>query len=174
MKPKWKIIIIVFAIIILIVVGLVLGNPSEPAEIFSLNQNEEQVVNDLVVEIKGEVNRPGLYFLNSNSRINDAIILAGGFTTKANTAAVNLALKVTDGMVILVPANDSDVITTKISINRASLNELMELNGIGEVKARNIINYRNEKGLFKTLEELLNVEGISQKLFDQIKDDICL
>ncbi|MGD9605561.1 MAG: helix-hairpin-helix domain-containing protein [Bacilli bacterium] len=174
MKPKIKTIIIISTIVVLIIIGLILGNNDKPTTIIPINEEEETIINDLVVEVKGEVNRPGLYFLNSNARVNDAIILAGGFTITANTTTINLALKVTDGMVIIVPSNDDHNTISKISINQASLNELMEISGIGEIKARNIINYRNTNGPFQMLEELLNVEGISQNLFDQIKNDICL
>ena len=174
MKPKWKIVIIISVAVVLIIMGLFLSKNEGQPNIYPINQDDDEITNDLVVEVKGEVNRPGLYFLNSNARVNDAIILAGGFTFKANTEVINLALKVTDGMVIFVPSHQEEITFQKISINQASLNELMEISGIGEIKARNIITYRNNHGLFRTVEELLNVEGISQNLFDQIKDDLCL
>ncbi|MGD9886410.1 MAG: helix-hairpin-helix domain-containing protein [Bacilli bacterium] len=174
MKPKWKIVVIISVVVVLIMIGLVLSKEEGQPYIYPINQDDDEITNDFVVEVKGEVNRPGLYFLNSNARINDAIILAGGFTFKANTEVINLASKVTDGMVIFVPSQQAEITFPKISINQASLNELMEISGIGEIKARNIITYRNNHGMFHAIEELLNVEGISQNLFDQIKDDLCL
>ena len=62
----------------------------------------------------------------------------------------------------------------KISINNATKEELMTLSGIGEAKANNIINYRNENGLFKSIEDIKNVTGISDKIFEKIKSNIKL
>ncbi len=65
-------------------------------------------------------------------------------------------------------------LNNKISINSASKEELMTLNGIGEAKADAIINYRNENGLFKTIEDLKNVSGVGNSVFEKIKNNITL
>jgi competence protein ComEA len=174
MSKKVKTIVLVTFVLVFIIFGFLVAKPKQTQVIIPEDTTDIEVEHDVVVEVKGEVNRPGLYFLNSNSRVNDAIILAGGFTIHAQTNTINLALKVSDGMVIFVPKNSETNIENKISINKATLSELMMISGIGEVKARSIIAYRNSNGKFNSIEELLYVEGISQKLFDQIKDDICI
>lgn len=153
---------------------------------------EKEVSSKLVVDIKGEVNNPGVYELDSGKRINDIITLAGGLTVDADVSNINLSEKITDGMLINIPKKEElieedetiketkkEVVTTtskdnKISINNASLNELMKINGIGRVKAESIINYRNTNGKFKSIEELTKVNGIGKATFEKIKDYIKL
>jgi len=161
------------------------------------------------VDIKGEINSPGIYSLNVNSRVIDVIEKAGGLTENADTSVINLSKKITDEMVIIIYSreqvadfqktkeiekqvedkchqmnedsliNDACIgentkITGKVSINTASLEELMTLSGIGEAKAKEIINYREQNGPFTALEDLMNVSGIGEKAFAQIKEDITL
>ena len=153
---------------------------------------EKEVSSKLVVDIKGEVKTPGVYELDSGKRINDVITLAGGLTVDADVSNINLSEKITDGMLINIPKKEElieedetiketkkEVVTTtskdnKISINNASLNELMKINGIGRVKAESIINYRNTNGKFKSIEELTKVNGIGKATFEKIKDYIKL
>ena len=153
---------------------------------------EKEVSSKLVVDIKGEVNNPGVYELDNGKRINDVITLAGGLTVDADVSNINLGEKITDGMLINIPKKEElieedetiketkkEVVTTtskdnKISINNASLNELMKINGIGRVKAESIINYRNTNGKFKSIEELTKVNGIGKATFEKIKDYIKL
>lgn len=166
------------------------------------------------VDIKGAIKKPGVYFTNCNSNINDIIILAGGLNENANTSVINLAKKITDEMVIIIYTNDevqnSNVVDTVIkyvdkecncpnikndgcinneidknitnksdkddndivNINTASLTELQNLSGIGKSKAEAIIKYREQNGNFKNIEELLNVDGIGEKLYEEIKSNI--
>ena len=153
---------------------------------------EKEVSSKLVVDIKGEVKTPGVYELDNGKRINDVITLAGGLTVDADVSNINLSEKITDGMLINIPKKEElieedetiketkkEVVTTtskdnKISINNASLNELMKINGIGRVKAESIINYRNTNGKFKSIEELTKVNGIGKATFEKIKDYIKL
>ncbi len=161
------------------------------------------------VDIKGEINKPGVYEINTNARINDVIKIAGGLTKNADTKSLNLSKKVNDEMVIIVHSKNQikDFITTKeeetniikncidsiydvvndgcinsnvpdvtesklISINTASKEQLMKISGIGEKKAIEIINYRDLNGLFSTIDDIKNVNGIGEALFAQIKDFI--
>ena len=75
-------------------------------------------------------------------------------------------------MVIIIPSIKKEKSDGKININEATANELMMIDGIGESKAENIINYRNEKGMFYKIDDIKNVNGISDALFEKIKDKI--
>lgn len=138
---------------------------------------------EVLVDIKGEVNSPGVYELKNNARVNDVIKLADGFTKKANESDINLAQKVHDEMIIIVSSVEGDSTsspssdntssqTDKIRINYATQEEVETLSGIGPSKAQAIIDYRDENGLFKTIEDLLNISGIGEKTLENIKEDI--
>lgn len=157
------------------------------------------------VDIKGEVISPGIYTMDSSSRVIDVIKAAGGLTENANTSVINLSKKITDEMVIIVYSNNEveDFKKTKeleeqvsskckqndkyglendacissdtkleslISLNDATVADLIKLPGIGEAKANDIISYRNEHGPFENIEDLKNVSGIGENLFAKIKD----
>ena len=169
------------------------------------NKNELQKYN---IDIKGAVKKPGVYQLDSNLTVNDAINEAGGLTKEADTSLINLAKKITNEMVIIVYTKEevknsnivntvikvvekecicpniendgclndeiTDNITNKengnlININTATKEELQKINGIGESKANNIIKYRENNGNFKSIEEIKNVEGIGDNLYETIK-----
>lgn len=139
-----------------------------------------------MVDVKGEVHVPGVYELPADGRVKDAIAMAEGLTDEANELAINFAQKVEDQMVIYVPHEDDDSGlpentttgageasgATVININTASEQELMTLSGIGQAKAQQIIQYREENGLFDTPEDLMNVSGIGEKSFETLKDSI--
>ena len=135
----------------------------------------------VVVYVSGEVNKAGLYTLQVGSRVNDAIQAAGGFTSNANTIALNLAEILEDGERITVPGMPSILETASrggeiniggdwVDINNASLKELEELPGIGPVTAQKIIDYREVNGPFKKIEDILEVPGIGQATFMKIRD----
>ena len=135
----------------------------------------------LYVHVDGEVLNPGMYKLKSGERINDVIVQAGGLTDKAVTDNINFAQKLEDEMKIHIPSNDSVSIGNenkstsngKININIASKDELMNLPGIGEVKADAIIKYR-ENTKFSKIEELMNVNGIGESIFESLKEEISI
>ena len=107
-------------------------------------------------------------------RLYDLIKLAGGFTENADIESINLALLLTDQMKITIPSilDEQETKIKKININTADLTLLMTLNGIGEVKAQAIIDYRMKHGPFKTIEEIMKVKGIGLKTYEKIKDYI--
>ncbi len=133
-----------------------------------------------VVDLKGEVKIPGIYEVESTSRVHDVIELAGGFLETANVNAVNLAEKVRDEMVIYIPHIDEPLLQAqgvnetegeqKVSLNQATLEEFQTLPGIGPAKATAIINYREEFGKFNSVDELTNVSGIGQKTLEKLRD----
>jgi len=140
----------------------------------------------VVIDIKGSVMNPGVYELDYDKRVHDAIQVAGGFTDNAEQSQINLAQRLQDEMVIYVPKKGEELISgamdragsgvndgpNKIRINSATLDEITTLNGIGPKKAQAIIDYREEHGLFQSIEDLLEVPGIGEKTLENLKEYI--
>lgn len=165
-KKIFKYLIIIFVILVMVVLGIFINDNEDVV------YNQDEIVYEIVVEIKGEVMNPSIYTMPENTRISDLISVAGGFTSSADTESVNLASKLEDGMIIVINKFDSN--DNKININKASVEELMTLPGIGNSKAEAIIEYRNANGFYKNIEELMNVSGISKSVFDKIKEFITI
>ncbi|MFB1080603.1 helix-hairpin-helix domain-containing protein [Jeotgalibacillus sp. JSM ZJ347] len=146
---------------------------AEPEEIAA-----DQSVDVLFVDIKGEVTHEGVYEMNNGDRVIDLIKKAGGELPDADMTAVNMAQKLHDEMVIIVPGKSAEGLSDlgtqsdKININRATQSELESIPGIGPSKAAAIIQYREEKGQFKSIEEIMNISGIGEKTFDKLKESI--
>ncbi|AUJ26207.1 ComEA family DNA-binding protein [Virgibacillus dokdonensis] len=155
--------------------------PIDPS-LASSTEQEKGVTSSIYVDIKGEVKNPGVYEMDAEERVIDAIETAGGFTNNANESLVNLAQKVHDEMVIdVLPVGDNGTPaltnrqhtdTSKIRINQATVEEIEALNGIGPAKAEAIVQYRDEKGHFQQIEDLLEVSGIGEKTLESLEDDI--
>lgn len=140
---------------------------------------------DIYVHVCGEVNHPGVYSLKAGSRLFEALEAAGGLKEDAAAESLNQAQEVQDGQQVYVPsieeasreeasgsgetAGEQD---GKIDLNTAAREQLMTLTGIGEAKAAAIIRYREENGGFRSIEELMEVEGIKEGVFNKIKDQI--
>ena len=179
-KKKW---IIIAAIVLLFLAGILFSNGSNKEEYaipIDYLPKVDHGTNNLLVEIKGEVIRPGIYVIKQDARMYDLIALAGGFTSKANTNGVNMVAKIGDGMVIYIPtitidnSGETSNTSTKISINKASVSELMTLPGIGESRAKSIVEYRDANGSFQHIEDIKKVTGISSAIFESIKEYIML
>ncbi|TYR82346.1 ComEA family DNA-binding protein [Priestia megaterium] len=142
----------------------------------------------VVVDIKGAIQKPGVYELAADARVKDVITKAGGITKEADINQINLATKLVDEMIIYIPVigektpvvtaqpsattNSSNSSSNPVNINTASLEELQTLNGIGPSKAQAIISYREQHGLFKKADDLREVSGIGEKSFEKIQNDI--
>ena len=141
------------------------------------------------VYVCGAVKFPGVYELKADARVFEAIRSAGGITEEAAPDAVNQARIVADGEQIYVPtaeeaaSQETGVGETtvtkgtenaKVNINTAGKEELMTLKGIGEAKAEDILKYREEHGGFGSIEELMQINGIKEGVFNKIKDDITI
>lgn len=167
------------------------------AGVLDVPYQDEIIVNSIKVDIKGAVNIPGVYELNDGARIIDVIKLSGGLNDEADTSNINLSKRIFDEMVIIIYTKeevnnmDDDIMfekdnlsnsdieikdetiieNIKISINSATKEQLMTLSGIGESKALAIIEYRNNTK-FNSIEELTNVPGIGQSIYEKIKNNI--
>ena len=194
LKVHWQLLVIGGLVLALGgVIWLMMGNSAEVEEENSLDDllaaqmevaTEEEVERVeskssepelFMVDVKGEVHAPGVYELPADGRVKDAIAMAEGLTDEANELAINFAQKVEDQMVIYVPHEDDDSglpENTTTGAGEASEQELMTLSGIGQAKAQQIIQYREENGLFDTPEDLMNVSGIGEKSFETLKDSI--
>lgn len=168
----------------------------------SATEQASSTSSTVVVDVKGAVKRPGVYQLAANSRVQAALATAGGVTDKADVSAINLAEIVADQAVIYVPKKEEKTAattatspqtsnqtasnsgtstaasgaktTTKVKLNSATKEELMQLTGIGEKKAEQIIAYREQIGQFSQIEQIKEVSGIGDKTFETIKDQLDL
>ena len=198
---KKNIIACISVVVTLSVVGILvycsLNNEVSAMEITQEEQKCEceEVSEEVLVDIKGAVKKPGVYKLNKNSIVNDVIVLAGGLKSGASTDDINLSKAIYNEMVIYISTkselkekqnNTSNIPSStnetkvdnicvnpnKVNINSATVDELTTLNGIGEAKAIKIIDYRNTNGLFKSIEDIKNVSGIGETFYEKIKDNI--
>lgn len=129
---------------------------------------------DLVsAEIKGEVENPGIYTVKYGSALQDLADAAGGFTENAQTDTLSLVEEVQEGTVYVIGTKPVDGEAALISINTASEEQLTLLPGIGPAMAARIIEYRTEHP-FQSLEELMEVKGIGEKTFAKLQELICL
>jgi len=148
--------------------------------------DSSEIKEGLAVDIAGAVVRPGVYQLSSNSRVNDLLVACGGLTQWANQRFVerdlNRARLISDGEKIYIPYIGEEITAvvlsgrsgSKININKAAVGKLESLPGIGFAYASAIIEYRQDKGSFSSIEEIKNVPGIGEKTFEKIKDLITI
>ncbi len=167
--------------------GSKLREASLPAEeeTFSKEQEEDTgSVQSIFVYVCGEVYSPGVYELPADSRVFEAVNAAGGMKETAAVSYLNQAEKVSDGQKLYVPSQEEaagqdvdargmeETDDGRVNLNTASKEELMTLSGIGEVKAEAILRYREEKGGFTSIEELKEIEGIKEGVFNKVKDQV--
>lgn len=142
----------------------------------------------IYVDLKGQVHNPGVIILEEGQRVIDAINKAGGLIEEtADVNTVNLAAVLVDGQVVYVPSKEENldqkgsstanvgisqnsVSTGKINLNTATEAELDTLPGIGPSTAKKIIEYREQNNRFTAIEDILNISGIGEKKFEQIKE----
>lgn len=201
-KRYFKIILFV----VVIIVGLVYFNVNQSfkGEVVSegaveklaeLDETEDEKIvedesaeEDIIIDIKGEINSPGVYEMQLGDRMIDIVDRAGGLTDEASETAINLAEKLQDEMAIVIPKEGDELLETdelnsnasnglsseldKLNLNHATQAELETLNGIGPSKAEAIISHREENGLFQSVEDVLEVSGIGEKTLESFKEDI--
>lgn len=146
----------------------------------------------IIVCITGEITNPGTYEVTEGSRVKDLVDMAGGLKDSSETSRLNLARKLLDEDLVVIPAKvnieenlastglngssaqavsiESTNISNKINLNTATSSELTTIPGVGKVTAEKIIKYREEKGFFSRLEQLMEVDRIGEATFNKIKD----
>ena len=148
-------------------------------------EKDESAEQDLItVDVKGAVKSPGIYDLPVGSRVHDAVQKAGGLTEEADSKSLNLAQKVSDEALVYVPTKGEEAASQqaasgtasstskekKVNLNKASLEELKQVKGLGGKRAQDIIDHREANGKFKSVEELKKVSGIGAKTIEKLKD----
>ena len=171
------------------------GPPAAPAappaiRVEATGERDERAI----VHVAGAVRRPGVYRLRADMRIDDALRLAGGPTRRADLAAVNLAAKVEDGRQVLVPERARRPAASAgaapagapeapgapaapgapVNLNTATLEQLDALEGIGPATAQSILDFREERGGFGSVEELGEVPGIGEKRLATLREAVTL
>jgi competence protein ComEA len=194
---KYRTLLVLLVIFAVFLIAYILKNASHPPiEEPSLTathvekKEKPQTVKSpekVYVDLKGEVVNPGLYEVSTGERLKFVIDRAGGFTKNADEKLMNLAVKVTDEMMIYVPkigemevtpeivpssASGTDQKKDKLNINTASQQEFETLPGIGPSKAATFVQYREENGPFTAIEEITNITGIGEKTFEKLKEHI--
>jgi competence protein ComEA len=175
-------------------------NKEVDKEEYKLDKMEKENISEnnknmITIFISGEVKEPGVVTIEGDKRLSDAIDKLGGFTSEANLNKINLAMRIEDEKHYIIPkiGDDTDTNnavggisdevaiessnqneTNKININIADIQELDTLPGVGEATANKIINYRDEKGKFNSIEDIKNVNGIGDKKYEDIKDKISI
>ena len=144
----------------------------------------------IVVEIKGEVKKPDVYTLDENAIVKELIEAAGGLTENADLSNINRAKKLQNHELVYIAnknginkegttknselntSNSQATSNNMVNINTATIEQLKTLNGVGDSKAKSIIEYREQSGGFKSIEDIKNVNGIGEKMFEKIKEQI--
>lgn len=160
------------------------SSSSDQTEEVSTEASEDP--SQLVVDVKGAVEKPGLYTLEVGSRVNDAVEAAGGLTSQADPKSINLAQKLSDEAVVYVASKDENISvvasttissamsqeeknTSLVNLNTATEADLQTISGIGAKRATDIIAYREANGGFKSVDDLNNVSGIGDKTMESIR-----
>lgn len=153
----------------------------------SSSSSEQRSPRVVAVDVKGAVKRPGMYQLKSDSRVNEAVNAAGGALPSADLRQVNLAKQLTDQQMIYVPTQGEQVTAenslstsatssasgdNNINLNTATKEQLCQIPGIGEKKAELILQYRQEHGQFKTIDELKEINGFGEKTVTKLKEHL--
>ena len=156
------------------------SNESQSLELEENPQEEE----NLVVDVKGAIKSPGVYEMRFGDRVIDVIEQAGGLHENADSNNINFAMKLVDEMVLYIPIVGEELTPEptgggvqnqdggKVNLNKASEAELQTLTGVGPAKATAIIEYRDQNGGFKKVEEIMEISGIGEKTFEKFKDQI--
>jgi len=184
---RQAIVVCVLALVLLVAAGKLLGARQPVAQkraarvklVAAAGGSRAQ----LLIDVSGAVHRPGVYKLPTGSRVNDALLEAGGATGKADLTLINRAATLTDGQQVLVlekvsaasaatapSGSAATAAAAPIHLNSATAEQLDELPGVGPATAERIIEYRTTNGPFKTVDELDSVSGIGPAKLADLRD----
>jgi competence protein ComEA len=162
------------------------GSAARPVAAIEV-QEEGQAGGRVVVHVAGAVRRPGVYRLPATARVDDAVARAGGPTRRADLGGLNLAAEVEDGRQVLVPerlrtggASPAPATTAApaegqpLNLNTATLEQLDTLSGVGPTTAQKILDFREERGGFGSVEELGEIPGIGEKRLASLREEVTL
>jgi competence protein ComEA len=185
LKLKNKDTVIILVLLLLIVAtkfGLAINknnieiNLADHESSINLETKEEQKI---LVHISGAIDKPGVYELDSNSRLDDLVKVSGGLTSEADVSRINLARLLDDGLKIHIPSLNNLTETSQLNgkltltdLNQLSAKELEVIDGVGEVISKRIVGYREENGAFTKISDLLKINGIGESKLEQIKNSI--
>ncbi|MDD4369638.1 MAG: helix-hairpin-helix domain-containing protein [Anaerostipes sp.] len=177
-----------YLIVFLLICGVFTGCSNHGTVAIQNSSQKKETTNTkktrrIVVFVCGQVKKPGVYEFDSDERIVAAIKAAGGLTKKAAVESVNQAEEMKDGQQIYIPSvshkknakgdqTPQGTDSGKVNINSASKEELMTLTGIGAAKAEDILSYRQEKGSFQKIQDIMKIQGIKEGVYNKIKDKI--
>ncbi|MFD4957446.1 helix-hairpin-helix domain-containing protein [Microbacterium sp. NPDC058389] len=175
------VVLVVAALAVTVGIGIVRGAmaPTQEVPVAVTPTRTPTTTADLYVHVSGAVRTPGLYVLPQGSRVVDAVAAAGGFTDDADRDAVNLARAVSDGEQLPVPRVGETAVTTgtagttadgRVNLNTADAAALEELPRIGPALAERIIAWRDDNGRFTSVDDLLAVPGIGDKMLSSLRD----
>ncbi|MBQ9119226.1 MAG: helix-hairpin-helix domain-containing protein [Lachnospiraceae bacterium] len=165
---------------------------SDEPDLEKSEQIEPSECSFIYVHVCGEVIKPGVYAIAEHARAIDAVLAAGGFTQQAAQEVVNQAAELADGEQLYVYSQKEaeelgllpgqkvqqslQTVTAKeavkVDLNTATAEQLMQLPGIGQAKAEAILAYRKERGGFRATEELMQISGIKESIFQKVKDKV--
>ncbi len=196
-KTLVKILSVVMILLIALILRIHDGNKADITIEAAQNAEETEYTEErteqteqtqiLFIDIGGAVEEPGVYQVAEGTRLFEVIKMAGGLSDDADADHVNRAAFVEDGQKIIIPVKGSaqtgdlpqpdlpsaDAAGGTVNINTASADELKTLNGIGDVMAERIIEYRAASP-FKSKEDIMSVDGIGNKTYEKIKDHIAV
>lgn len=173
--------VVLLALTVTVAIGILRG-ASAPVEAVTIDEGASTDAAgsaSVFVHVSGSVLAPGLYVLDEGARVVDAVAAAGGFAPGADEAAVNLARPLSDGEQLLVPAigaaADGGAAQAppgdgRVNLNLADATELDTLPRIGPAMAERIIQWRDANGRFTSVEDLLAVPGIGEKMLETLRD----
>jgi competence protein ComEA len=165
------------------------GDGAAPRPVAAIEVKEDDAAGGrVVVHVAGAVRQPGVYKLPATARVDDAVARAGGPTRRADLGGLNLAAEVEDGRQVLVPerargggssrapssAGPAPAEGQPLNLNTATLEQLDTLSGIGPTTAQKILDFREERGGFGSIEELGEIPGIGDKRLASLREEVTL
>ncbi len=174
MERKIKVaVFVVVAVLVCAALAFDNKNTSSAPPLF-VEEEPAKEADDVYIDLKGEVLKPGVYRVDEGTRLFQVIAMAGGVTGEADLARINQSKVVLDGREYVVPGFEEDVSDDEglININTADLEALSSLPNIGEATAQSIIDYRQKNGFFTEIEEITKVSGIGEATLEKIAEFI--